>query len=509
LPQPFSWPPALLHTLGLLQEGYIRNPSQLPDAVKSDASRILATAYSKGALWDRRWVLEAAGVVEPAVLLWLLRKAFESNSQWVRDAAYRQAARLAEVPHDIVRAICLKTAAIAASRPSYRERVATYTHLARLDPKLGLTEAAKLLFSISAVDVALTFALIALFLSRLPRTTYLVMFCLAAAAMPPLTTVAFALGLRRQYQTVGARSKPIFLVPMHLMIDRAIRFEPAMFFALNLRALLFAGVLGLHGVITPKGILGWYFLYVMFWAPLAIAAGSRAFMTQRLAWPFIPLSPGIYCFRYPQRVLGSLRVLWKSRNDLIYLGGAMAAFLAVEGILLKLGERFLKKLMPWIMGLGATTMIIFWLTQLVSNWGRLRRYLSLNAEPPIVSDFFNNIQSFTLAYFRSRYVRHSRVRGLIISSELNVRTLEAFALALEAQVQLVGDRERIRKAIEQISARVGAEQFRRWYESEPKRSWLKGADPQTLDEINLLIQSLRDNSPLTPAAETRRVLSSP
>jgi hypothetical protein len=119
-PKPFPWPDKSLHILGLLQEGFRGRMKELPEDLRDYAGRLILSAHVTGTLFDQKLGLEIAGTTPPAVLLWLLRRAFASRSQWLREVAYRQVARLGEIPTDIARGIRLALLDLAARPPSSR-----------------------------------------------------------------------------------------------------------------------------------------------------------------------------------------------------------------------------------------------------------------------------------------------------------------------------------------------------------------------------------------------------
>jgi len=103
LHEPFPWPSGALHLLGLLQDGFGSRLEELPDDIRMNAGRLILSASMTGTLSDKKWGLEVAGIVPSPFLLGLLRSAFASKSQWLKEVAYRQVARLGEIPADIAR----------------------------------------------------------------------------------------------------------------------------------------------------------------------------------------------------------------------------------------------------------------------------------------------------------------------------------------------------------------------------------------------------------------------
>jgi hypothetical protein len=101
LPEAFPWPTAARHLLDVLQHGLRGREQELPPVLRRDAARLVLTATIRGALPDRMWAMEVAGVVPEAVLCWLIQRAFSSKSNGLRNRAYRQLARLGSLPHQL------------------------------------------------------------------------------------------------------------------------------------------------------------------------------------------------------------------------------------------------------------------------------------------------------------------------------------------------------------------------------------------------------------------------
>jgi hypothetical protein len=138
--------------LSLLQDGLMGRMQELPADIQDNASRILQTASSRGSLADQKWSLEVAGITPQPVLLWLLRRAFASESQWLKEVAYRQTARLGEIPEDIAAAIRKSLKYLFSERRLNKEYYATLAHLSRLDQPSQFINSLRLLKWVPIVD---------------------------------------------------------------------------------------------------------------------------------------------------------------------------------------------------------------------------------------------------------------------------------------------------------------------------------------------------------------------
>jgi hypothetical protein len=153
--KPFAWPAGLQPLLSLLQDGLMGRMRELPADIQDNASRILLTASSRGSLADQKWSLEVAGITPQPVLLWLLRRAFASKSQWLKEVAYRQTARLGEIPEDIAAAIRKSLKYSFYDRRINKEYYATLARLSRLDQPSRFINSLRLLKLIPIVDTLL------------------------------------------------------------------------------------------------------------------------------------------------------------------------------------------------------------------------------------------------------------------------------------------------------------------------------------------------------------------
>ena len=101
IPIDFPWPRGCLHLLDLLQDGFVNRINLLPEFVRKLSGSIVTIATIAGSLPHRIWALEVAGISPTSDLLEIIRPAIADKSHFLSDVAYRQAARLDEIPDDI------------------------------------------------------------------------------------------------------------------------------------------------------------------------------------------------------------------------------------------------------------------------------------------------------------------------------------------------------------------------------------------------------------------------
>ncbi len=110
--------------------------------------------------------MEVAGIVPTPILLWLLRSSFSQRSIWLGEVAYRQAARLKEMPKDVAAYIRYALCNLMFSGRLRRERHAIYAHLQRLPHSSDFISVARFLLWIPFVNFVLhIFAIVLLLLS--------------------------------------------------------------------------------------------------------------------------------------------------------------------------------------------------------------------------------------------------------------------------------------------------------------------------------------------------------
>jgi hypothetical protein len=154
-PDRFPWPPHALHIMGLLQDGFTRRLTVLPDSLRKDVGDVLTIATNVGISADAKWALDVAGSAPASVLTDLLRQAFSNRSQVLRDSAYRQVAKLNDIPSDLTHSIRATLIRMTLTGRLRRERSAIHAHLSRLNDSSNLLRALRLLLWLPAIDLGL------------------------------------------------------------------------------------------------------------------------------------------------------------------------------------------------------------------------------------------------------------------------------------------------------------------------------------------------------------------
>ncbi|MEW6241460.1 MAG: NACHT domain-containing protein [Chloroflexota bacterium] len=101
LPIDFPWPDGCLYLLDLLQDGFSSRRDMFPEEMRKNIGVIVSLATLLGSLPSRIWALEVAGIAPDSDLLTIIRPAIADGSHFLSDIAYRQVARLENIPDDI------------------------------------------------------------------------------------------------------------------------------------------------------------------------------------------------------------------------------------------------------------------------------------------------------------------------------------------------------------------------------------------------------------------------
>jgi hypothetical protein len=257
--QPFAWPVGLLPLLSLLQDGLISRLQELPSDIQDKASRILLTASRNGTLADQKWSLEVAGITPQPVLLWLLRRAFASDSQWLKEVSFRQVARLGKIPDDLAAAIRKSVTRLFHQKRLNKEYLATHAHLSRLDDSSRFIDSLRLLSWIPTIDISLFVAVS-------------IGFILLGSALsrPFMSLLIVPFGYTILYR---------MLAGIEPSLDRQSLFDYPL-----------ECVAGIYSVISRVVV------FPLLWAPIAIIAADTGLFAKPAWWPFFLLLPAWYAF---------------------------------------------------------------------------------------------------------------------------------------------------------------------------------------------------------------------
>lgn len=424
----FRWPAGTLHLLGLLQSAFAGRTRRLPDRLRERVAALLAKA-GHGTITDRKWALEAAGTAPAADLASLLLDAFRGRSDWLREVAYRQVARLGEIPDEIATEIRRALVDRTAIQQLQREWAATRAQLMRLRPSEPFLRTGRLLRIVPGVDASVFAA------------GYLVtMMTFSPSPEYALSWGVLALAAHRCYYpsaAVIARSSGPF-PGLDKEEDSAPKPRgtslPFYYFA-ALWARIFIAVYPLAFALSPELVTGltfgllsaadlahdWTWVAGLIWLYASIWSLAATFLSVRetppaLLWFLMPLQlAGIYLaeLRHPKKVMRLVLVLGIVAVGIVGLGGigALTAYLlgklpTIVGTIVAI--LFLVAFAGIIL-LSAGVIAWDW----VGDWRRRRRWLAPQRTQMTASELLQCLVGMEEPSSAAQVLREARARRLV------------------------------------------------------------------------------------------------
>ncbi|HEX5703451.1 MAG TPA: NACHT domain-containing protein [Pyrinomonadaceae bacterium] len=484
----FPWPLRALHVLSLVQDGFGRRLTELPSDIRVQAATLVNAASSSGGHFDRKWALEVAGALPASELTELIRRAFATGSQMLNDVAYRQVARLTEIPGDIVRSIYKGLTRLALEGRLQAEKYSTYAHLARLDKAGDFMRAFRLLLWIPFVDGVTHAVIFVVAAATLPKTEMIVKMGMLLVL---LLACAFShLSLCRP-QYLGAGS--ISLAKGNIMLRiYALIFVPGVVILL---------ARGLHG---PALTLLPLLFYILAWAPSALLASRVGQFTSIGWWPVMPLVTILILGKNLGSILS--RVFENKRKALgvIFL---TITLVVISGVLVFAIIRFVDITSPivmWVMyAIYSFSLLVFLVGR--RHWVKDRIHWirgSKNYAHSITSsEFLRLVEQYSTATMRLRLIGRIRKNASLVATEETENMIAKLCLRIERDrmqrqsSRSGGSEENIPDFFtgnksEPVS--VDRDEFDTWYETRLiKKGTLFPHEFDILDELSLLLEQIR------------------
>jgi len=447
--QSFVWPAGLLPLFSLLQDGLMGRMQELPDNIQVNASRILLTASSEGNLLDQKWSLEVAGITPQPVLLWLLRRAFDSESQWLKEIAYRQTARLGRIPDDIAAAIRNSLTYLFHQHRLNKEYYTTFAHLSRLDQPSRFTNSLRLLKLVPAADTTLKGGVL-LGLIALGSVFYWndVSFSLV---------FAFLVFIVLEMLLYNQKSYPFI----------AKYFEN---FALVFRVLFIP----------------------LLWVPFAITASEQGLFTSPIWWPFLVFLPALYLIfdfnRTSKLICSSIN---NNKKHII-------AFICSYSILILLLLLFprlpqaLKSIPCFIIisYLLISVYLIYWIYKITIAayfWQvdilKFKKWLKIPLKPVTAEELLHLLSQYQTPECSKKLIVVIHEKNVLSISEDSENLISELALTLESTM-------RSKPLPDEF---IASELFRKWMEQYTRKNKLRlvSLGQEFLDEIYIMLKQVR------------------
>lgn len=411
LPTTFPWPVGMLHFAGLLQDGFVNHLGDLPDDIRLDIGKILLSASKDGTLPDRKWALEVAGIVPSGILLWLLRNAFAGESQWLSEVAFRQTARLSEIPNDIARSIRFALLNMFITGRLRRERHAIYAHLARLDKASHFINSFQVLLWANPIDGGFHFILFFLLVAKFMRESHTYLFLAVNIILLVLLNILSYRSLR-------------LLPVLFIVISLPLRQRQQMFKAQQINYLFSVFAMELRVVIVGfAAILFFPFSLLFTWAPFSLLAALAGEFTHPLWWFAMPIWPLLYILKNVKKILVAfwkwLQMNWK---------------ILVFWIILFLPATLLMALLIIILSpvLLITPIALFVIPGLwIIDWVYWQQWVKRKETSIKLRDFHDITTRFHYRSFRNRFVKLVREQGLLVADKDTEVYIRKLALAVE------------------------------------------------------------------------------
>jgi hypothetical protein len=456
-PKNFSWNSNLIHLLGILQEGFTGRVESLPSEIRIQAGIILLSATCQGSLADQKTSLEVSGILPQSVLSWLLRRSFSGRSQWLKEVAYQQAAKLEKIPDDVALGIRKAILNLFFSGDLSRNYFATYAHLSRLDQSRQYIDILNLLRWIKLIRICLYFLSLLLFICYGPQS-YLTAIAQITILIPMLWLMS----------TVLSRTLSGFF--------KILSHEPLFIYTIVLYSLKKE----LYSMIHPVAA---FIIFLMLWPLLAILAAISGEFTHYYWWILLWVFPLLYFGRNYRKVwelLTSAKAAFtRIPKIIILLFSTMLIFLYIL-IFFLLPALMTNKIGTYIGFIVSSIALVFMIHrthyfQDSFKWWKWRRRHRTSITMQKLLDqiaHYHNSKLCTLT------VSHCREKDLLAISAESENLLSELAINLERKECLP-------------SSGLHSDHFKIWLNSYTEKRFQKlSKDNEFIDEIYILLEKI-------------------
>jgi hypothetical protein len=451
IPDFFGWPPASLHLLSILQDGFADDSSRLPSEIRTKVSSIVRSGFWRGRLEDRRVALEVAGTLPDEELIPLLRAAISFGSRVLDDIAFRQLRSLRGIPDDVslwIRTTLLRRAGLG---QMVRDRRMIFAFLNRVPDEGRLLNAAILLSRIGLID-SISFGILAMGLMADSSLSVYTRLGLATAALFShlalrlcwLLTARFlgnAVTIPRKRAGWLRWINPTITSPENRRLSICYTCAVGAPLLLRFYCVLIPAVF----VDFPSNNnLGYYALgvavIISLWAPMATVAVLVGRFTALRWWPWLTFFPFLQLVSRP---VASLRAIGRHlmRYSVFYGFVGIESLVTWLFIALRSGHQTSTVPKVFIMlagilvygGIGGWVAFVW-----CRDWNRLRRFRS-DIQELAPADFLRTLELYSLNSFRARLIRFVSGNALLPSTDRSLDIVRNLALALERDLSRPGE----------------------------------------------------------------------
>lgn len=310
----FPWPSGLLHLLHLLQDGFTNRLEELPDTIRQYIGKLVMSASDRGILPDKKWALEVSSTAPDHMLVSLLRDTYsKSKSQWLKEIAYQQVARLHSIPPEVAQGIRNALVELAATKRLRQQRYATQTYLARIHQPADFLATMQLLLRLPTIDLGLHVLLLVIFFGKLAGNSVW-----NQQSQLPIVVIATLLGtgLYMSHYVLIMLMGPLHSTTKNALVVTGTTMRIVLIYVLIIMLILltFSGPSfnSISGLLIFLLIAG---AYVALFGPLAFRAAQTGNFVKPGWWILLPIWPLLYPIIHPrflfERILrGLLTILF-------------------------------------------------------------------------------------------------------------------------------------------------------------------------------------------------------
>lgn len=517
-PEPFAWPRGVLHILRLLQDGFNNRLGDLSEDIRSYSGSLVISANELGTISDKKWALEAAGVVPSPVLLWLLRNAFNSGSAWLGEVAYRQVARLTEIPEYIAARIRQTLIEMALSGRLRHERHATHAHLSRLDKARHFLSVLQLLRWAPFIDLCIHVAVSITFLTIYAKGSIIFQW-VSALGFFVFSYFGFWWITRGLSLLFGSRVRGTLLWGM----------------LIEIRLFSILAIMTLWSLSKPPFVFLMLSIYAVIWILFALVSARTRQFVHLLWWPMLPIALVLASVRNVKSLLTALfAVIKENWRDLTLL---VALLTLVE--LVRLWRYGLFILLVLFAALTVSILLFATLTLIlyVVDWCRWHLWVQSHRTSITIWEFLGSLSQRYNKISCIQFTQIVRELGLIDATEETEFVLTRLVLAIEQtrtrlrrvyrrsrqergiliarlrmemevlMIRLALEVKEIRNRLNKIilskseyssqqanDALTTMDSFEHWVTEFTKKDklWLWRLEPEFLDEVCMLLEQVRN-----------------
>jgi hypothetical protein len=450
--QHFPWPAGALHLLALLQEGFTSRLDVLSDAIKLCVGKLGLSATETGALDDRKWALEVCGVAPEPILIYMLKKAFAEKSQWLKEVAYRQVARLHGIPEEI--ALGMREAIINLHLDGRlrRESYATRAYLARLPEPVSadLFSSMELLSHLYTIDFEWH---ILLFIIIIFCCFFYHMLCIKVCIFLLLTLMLIITSFTSTFFIDSLRIKAKYN-------ESSCKFTTTIRILISMLFMFICLYLNFKPLISsqPINILFYLFIFSIDLIPsCSYEIVRKGYPTQWICWAFIPSWPCI-CI-----------ILFSCKTTLPYIRSLTFRKVLKAVISLFTPDMAYLVFIHQIIFTSLPLIIIIYSLRMLHEWQKWKKWSKSPKKTLTCHEFYTLINTFCYRSYHLRVIKYVRQSYLLVAVKKTEESLKK--LALEVEIYLKNGR----KANSECPILI------------------EKADYEVLDEIYLLLKDVRSS----------------